>query len=274
VTDMGFRILLIEDNPDNLELMMYLLDAFGYSTLMAKDGVEGLEIARREKPDLVICDIQMPRMDGYEVARAMQRDPKLTKIKRIAVTALAMVGDRDRILAAGFDGYISKPLAPRTFVSQVEQYLGPLSQLVRNEPPEVQKPAPAARKESTGPMILVVDDSPANRQLARDILEPSGYTVIDRVNAREALLEIRKNVPALILCDVHMKGGDGYECIREVRADPHLREIPIIFITSSLFQDEVRQKCLDLGAARCMLRPVHPEILLQEVRAVLRESSE
>jgi CheY-like chemotaxis protein len=96
---MTARILIIEDNPTNLELMVYLLKCFGYQYLVAHDGVEGLEVARREQPDLIICDIQLPNLDGYEVARRLKSEATLRPIPLVAVTALAMVGDRDRVLA-------------------------------------------------------------------------------------------------------------------------------------------------------------------------------
>jgi len=122
---MSARILIIEDNPTNLDLMTYLLNAFGYTTLTAQDGEEGLETVGREVPDLIICDIQLPTMDGREVARRLKSHPQFHRIPLVAVTALAMVGDRARLLAAGFDGYIAKPLSPETFVQEVEKFLAP-----------------------------------------------------------------------------------------------------------------------------------------------------
>ena len=120
---MGARILVIEDNPTNLDLMGYLLKAFGHTVLTAIDGEEGLEAVRREALDLIICDVQIPKFDGYEVAARLKNHPVFGKIPLIAVTALAMVGDRDKMLTAGFDGYISKPINPETFVREVEAFL-------------------------------------------------------------------------------------------------------------------------------------------------------
>ncbi len=122
---MAAGILIIEDNPANLELMEYLLTAHGYTVLTARDGEEGLEAARRERPDLILCDIQLPGIDGYEVARRIKASSALRDIPLVAVTAFAMVGDRDKVLAAEFDGYLSKPIAPETFVQQVENFLRP-----------------------------------------------------------------------------------------------------------------------------------------------------
>jgi CheY-like chemotaxis protein len=117
------KILVIEDNPTNLQLMVYLLEAFGHTPLEATDGEAGLELVRREKLDLVLCDIHLPGMDGFGVARQLKSHPALSMIPLVAVTALAMVGDRDRIISAGFNGYITKPIAPETFIGQVEAFL-------------------------------------------------------------------------------------------------------------------------------------------------------
>jgi two-component system, cell cycle response regulator len=119
------RIVVIEDNPDNMELMVYLLRAFGHEPVAAIDGIDGLEAVARERPDLVLCDIQLPRLDGREVARRLKEDPALGSIPLVAVTALAMLGDRGRMLEAGFDGYLSKPIDPHRFVGQVEAFLPP-----------------------------------------------------------------------------------------------------------------------------------------------------
>jgi CheY-like chemotaxis protein len=119
------RILIVEDNPANLALMDYLLRAFGHTPLIARDGGAGVTQALAERPDLILLDLHMPRVDGYEAARRIRLEPTLTGIPLIAVTASAMVGDRDRILAKGFNGYIAKPITPETFVEQVERFLRP-----------------------------------------------------------------------------------------------------------------------------------------------------
>src|SRR5437773_1340253 len=116
---MPARILVIEDNAANLDLMIYLLEAYGHTTYAAHDGQEGLEMAASQPPDLIICDVHLPRVDGYGVVQQLKEDPALRHIPVIAVTALAMVGDRDRVLRAGFDGYLAKPIDPETFVRQI-----------------------------------------------------------------------------------------------------------------------------------------------------------
>ncbi len=120
---MAKRILVIEDNPINLELMTDLLEAFGFTVLAARNANIGIQLVRQEKLDLIICDVQMPGMDGYEVAGYLKRDPLLSRIPLVAVTALAMVGDREKVLSAVFDGYIDKPISPEIFQKQVEAFM-------------------------------------------------------------------------------------------------------------------------------------------------------
>lgn len=120
---MAARILVVEDNPANMELMGYLLQAGGHELLFAHDGQEGIEIAERERPAAIVCDINLPRLDGYGILQRLKEHPDLKHIPCIAVTALAMAGDREKLLDAGFDGYISKPLDPETFVGSIESFL-------------------------------------------------------------------------------------------------------------------------------------------------------
>jgi CheY-like chemotaxis protein len=105
--------------------MVYLLQAFGHEALVARDGAEGVATATRDRPDLVVMDLQMPVMDGYEAASLLKADPRVCSIPVVAVTANAMVGDRERILAVGFDGYLAKPIDPRTFIPELEQHMAP-----------------------------------------------------------------------------------------------------------------------------------------------------
>ncbi len=112
---MPARILIIEDNQANLDLMSYLLKAFGHTLLSVADGEAGLESARRERPDLIICDVQLPGTDGYGVARQLKSEVALRAIPLVAVTALAMVGDRERLIWPSRS--IPKALSSRSILS-------------------------------------------------------------------------------------------------------------------------------------------------------------
>jgi len=117
------KILYIEDNEQNLYLVTFILEKHGYQVIPASDGQQGIDLAGLSVPDLILLDIQLPRMDGYSVARQLRLDPRLADIPIVAVTSYAMAGDRERALAAGCSGYIEKPINPDTFMQQVERHL-------------------------------------------------------------------------------------------------------------------------------------------------------
>jgi CheY-like chemotaxis protein len=120
---MKTKVLVIEDNEQNMYLVTFIFKKHGYQVLQATNGPEGITLAERIVPDLILLDIQLPIMDGYAVAYEMKKKEKLVQIPIIAVTSYAMPGDRERALAAGCLGYIEKPINPDTFVSQVEAFL-------------------------------------------------------------------------------------------------------------------------------------------------------
>ena len=122
---MNPRILIVEDNRANLAVVDYLLRAHGCTVFAAGNGREALALLAREPVDLVLCDIQMPVMDGFEFARHVRADARFAQIPLLAVTASSMAGDRTRVLAAGFDDYFSKPIDPETFVDAMEHHLPP-----------------------------------------------------------------------------------------------------------------------------------------------------
>ena len=124
---MKTTILLIEDNPQNRYLATFLLEKQGYEILAAPDGRQGIELAERRHPHMILLDIQLPGMDGYAVARALRQNPELQGIPIIAVTSYAMAGDREKTIAAGCDGYMEKPIDPETFVSEIERHLNKAS---------------------------------------------------------------------------------------------------------------------------------------------------
>ncbi len=113
---MSRRVLTVDDDPRNLKLVRDLLGVIGYETLTAADGREGIAVAKAERPDLILMDMQMPVMDGFEASQCLKSDPETRDIPIIALTSLAMQGDRERIFAAGCDDCLTKPLDTREFL--------------------------------------------------------------------------------------------------------------------------------------------------------------
>ena len=116
-------VLIVEDNELNMKLFHDLLDAHGYNILQTKDGMEALDIAREHRPDLILMDIQMPVVDGYEATRQIKANPALKTIPVIVVTSYALSGDEDKARAAGCDDYITKPYSPRQLLAKIKEHL-------------------------------------------------------------------------------------------------------------------------------------------------------
>jgi two-component system cell cycle response regulator DivK len=125
---MNHTILMIEDNEQNRYLATFLLEKRGYRVVSAPDGPTGIALAKSLSPDLILLDIQLPGMDGYAVARALRAIEGLRDTPLIAVTSYAMVGDREKSLASGCNGYIEKPINPDTFTAEIVRF-------DRNPPP-------------------------------------------------------------------------------------------------------------------------------------------
>jgi two-component system cell cycle response regulator DivK len=120
---MTMRILLIEDQEDNRRIVRDLLTANGYELIEAATGEDGLALTEKKRPDLVLMDIQLPGLDGYEVTRRLKGNPSLKHIPIIAVTSYALSGDDRKAFAAGCDGYVTKPFSPRLLLAKIREYL-------------------------------------------------------------------------------------------------------------------------------------------------------
>ena len=118
------KVLIVEDNELNMKLFHDLLDAHGYATLQTRNGMEALGLARKHRPALILMDIQLPGIDGLEATKRIRASAAAREIPIVAVTSFAMTGDRERLLAAGSNGYIEKPIDPDTIMAQLAAFLG------------------------------------------------------------------------------------------------------------------------------------------------------
>ncbi|MES2974421.1 MAG: response regulator [Pseudomonadota bacterium] len=254
------RVLVIEDNMPNRDLARYLLEANGYACDEAHDGETALQMVLTSRPDLVICDLQLPGIDGFEVLRGLRAQPGLLGVPVVAVTAYAMVGDRERILAAGFDGYIGKPIDPQRFVSEIAGYLrrGGMG-------PHTGHTTPA----KTGKRILVVDDRAPNRELLANVLGYFGHTVVAAEDGASALEEIRRSLPDLVITDLLMPNMDGEDLCRQLRADPATYALPIIIHTASYRARQGRQIADRVGVQWVLPKPCEPADIISMVSEAL-----
>jgi CheY-like chemotaxis protein len=117
------RIVLVEDNKPIRDMVTYILKEAGHDVVVAKDGPAGLDAIKTEHPDLVLLDLDLPGADGFQVLDGVRAEPQIERTPLVAFTAFAMVGEKQRVLAAGFDGYIAKPIDPDVFIQEIERYL-------------------------------------------------------------------------------------------------------------------------------------------------------
>jgi two-component system cell cycle response regulator len=264
------QILVVDDTADNLTLMVYLLQAAGHQTLSAATGEQALCQARANLPDLIMLDVQLPDLDGYTILARLREDERLAEVPVIAVTAYAMVGDRDHALAAGFDGYLAKPIDPYTFASAVDVHL-PVALHGRAFASHADSQAPAARAPSPvqsarHATVLAVDDSSVNVSLLRSVLEPHGYRVTTARTLRAAIDALGANRPDVVLSDVHIGSDSGADLRAFMRADPELAALPFAFLTAA---DVIGEQVVDEPHIRIIHRPIEPSQLLRELAAIL-----
>jgi two-component system cell cycle response regulator len=246
------RILIVEDDLTTRELMACLLREAGHAVTEAGDGADGLRIALEACPDLVVCDLRLPSVDGYAVARALKRDPACAGIPLLAVSALAD-GDRAKVKAAGFDGYLCKPIEPASFVAEVEAFL----------------PAAAPR-----PTLLVVDDDVFMREVLVDALEGEPWLILSAGSAEEALALLARHPVDVILSDQSMPGMQGTELMAHAsRAHPHTVRL-ILSGLSGPDVEAIERACAAGQVDRHLAKPWAAGALREDLRAAfeLRKS--
>lgn len=206
--------------------------------MFAVGGVAGLEASRRERPNLIICDSQLPGMSGLEVVQHLKAEPQLAAIPLLDVTAFAMVEDRDWILESGFEGYIHKPIDPEAFVQQIKTFLS--SGRPRGVP-QVDRHADFTPQRTAGRLIILeVDDNQVNLKLARSVLEPHGYRVLTDAGMFKSPTLVWEHLATSFspMC----AWGRSRATIHAAKSDPRLHTIPFVFITSTLVTIRIEPK--------------------------------
>lgn len=244
-------ILLADDSPLIHRHTVPILEDEGYEVRSARDGAEAIELARAIAPDLVITDVEMPRVDGYGVCKALKADPALARVPVMICSSLGEAADLERGFDAGADDYLVKPVVPEELSTRVRAL--------------VQGSLPASRER-----VLVVDDSPAQRHYVADCLARQGFEVITAENGKLALDRAQALRPALIVSDYEMPVMTGFELVHALRRDPALRHTPVIMLTARDSRRDMAQMRA-AGASAYLVKPFSQDKCIALVERTLAE---
>lgn len=238
------KILVVDDELNIMRVMRHILEVEGYTVLEASTGMEALARAREEKPDLVLLDVLLPDIDGFEVLERMRKDPETADLP---VVILSIMEAKEQSFRLGAQDYFNKPIDRVKLVDTVQSLLGDGNQEIK---------------------ILVADDDAHILQAVSQMLSSRGYRVIGAHDGLEAVVKAREEVPNLLVLDLYMPEMDGFEVIRRLRAWEKTAHIPILVLTASdVALDEAR--ALTLGAAQYMNKPFSENELARVVRDAL-----
>ena len=275
------KILLVEDNEMNRDMLSRRLKRRGFEVIIAVDGAIGVTLAQSEQPDLILMDMSLPVLDGWEATKKIKAMPQTASIPVIALTAHAMVGDREKTLQAGCDDYDTKPVDLKRLLKKIDGLLEAVPQ--RSGPPDKEShpliPAPVSESsisKVTSPKvnnddisILVVDDNEMNREVLGRRLRKVGYLIHFAESGEAALETLEQETISLVLLDVMMPGIGGWETLRRIRLELTATELPVIMVTAKDQSEDV-VKAFGLGANDYITKPIDFPITLARVQSQLQ----
>ncbi|HEY6959431.1 MAG TPA: response regulator [Candidatus Limnocylindria bacterium] len=259
------RVLVIEDEANNLDVAQRIIRAAGHEALAAMDGQAGIDTARAERPDAILVDLLLPRVDGWTVTKTLREEEWAKTIPIVAVSALAMQQDRQRAIDAGCDDFLSKPYAPAELRAILNRFLPMAAPKAAAAAKAAPKVAPTSERLGT---VLVVDDEPMNVELLARRLEAMGAVALKASSGDEALATCERELPDLILLDVMMPGMDGYEVCRKLKSNERTEQIPVIFVTARDRAEDLA-KGFAAGGVDYVPKPFEPVELTARVRSAI-----
>ncbi|MDP2277656.1 MAG: diguanylate cyclase [Nitrospirota bacterium] len=270
------RVLVVDDQPANVKIIAKRLSVLGYEVLTATNGMDGIRLARESAPDVILLDIMMPEMDGYEVIKRLKQEPETSGIPIALLTALDSVKDKVRGLDAGADDFLTKPVNQIELVARIRSLtkLKRLQEEIRKAG-DLTSPLPedaGKGKTEDKKIIFIVEDDEKMLAQYKRILDNTGeYRTLIANNASDALDVLHKTIPDLILLDIMLPDMNGIELLGKIRKEHPSANIPIIII-STIADIETKVKGIEAGADDYLIKPVDRLEMLARIRANLRKS--
>ncbi len=268
-------ILIVDDDPDIRELARVALIQRGYDALVESNASAGIATARHQLPDLILMDINMPRLDGWTATRLIKSDPTLTHIPVVAWTGINLRGGEAGARAAGYDGYLPKPIDLDQFVEQVASFLPEGSR--KPEPPHPVAPQPIVPPRVASStllaqacLLLVADDEDIRREIRQWLTRQGNDCCLEAADASVALEVASTRHLDLVLLDLGMSRLDGLEVLQQLRSEPRLGTVPVIVVMPSDASQADTVRALGLGADDFIHWPINWEELAVRVSSRLR----
>jgi CheY-like chemotaxis protein len=245
------KVLVVDDEPDNLELIAESMEFFGVTVRAANNATEGLEIFDSFRPTLVLLDLAMPKMDGWQMRARIRENPANRNIPIIALTAHAMIGDKERALAAGFDGYLTKPINIVTLIEDIKKTLQEKGSLrIMNW------------------QALVIEDEQDSMELVQGVLEYHGIGSVGAPNAEDAFKALEDMTPNLFIVDLALPGMDGWGFLKQLKSDSRWSHIPRVAVTA-YHNPFLAEKAIEAGFHAYFAKPIDATSFVRELQNII-----
>jgi two-component system, sensor histidine kinase and response regulator len=246
----GRRMLIVDDNQTNRRILREMLGAEGIKVDEASTAAEGLEALRRVRYDLAILDVQMPDMDGFQLATSVRGEKKIARTNLLMLTSAGQRGDGERCRELGIRGYLTKPLSRADLLEALGTVLAPQDD--SGAPDVVTRHTIAESRKAL--RVLLAEDNPVNQQVAVAMLVKRGHEVFVASNGREAVDAVGNREYDVVLMDIQMPEMDGLEATHAIRALPKGKDLPIIGLTAHALSGE-RERCISHGMTDYLAKP-------------------